>query len=95
VFILPLKEEEKQNIIEVAKAFGVKKLWLFGSCLDAEGEPNDIDLAVEGVPSEQFFKFYARLDMVVSKQVDLVDMDSKNEPIRHIVRKRGQVIYGG
>ena len=89
---MPLTLEDRRKIVEISREFGVKKLWIFGSALDADSEPNDIDLAVEGIPSDRFFKYYGRLFDALSKPVDLVDMDSE-APIRHIVRKRGRVIF--
>lgn len=91
---MPLKESEREAIVLVAREYGVKRLWLFGSCLDkAVDEPNDIDLAVEGIPSEKFYEFYGKLGgAVIKKDIDLIDMDS-GDPMRHIVRDRGVIIY--
>ena len=90
---MPLKEEERESIIRIAKEFGVRKMWLFGSALDENEEPNDLDLAVEGVPKGRFLRFYAELEKALPQSVDLVPMDS-NPPIAVIVRKKGRVIYG-
>ena len=92
---MPLKEEEKETIIRIAREYGVKKVWLFGSMLDPnpETEPNDIDLAAEGVPQGRFIDFYAQLIDALPKAVDLVYMDGE-PPMSIIVRKRGKVIYG-
>ncbi|MEW6202808.1 MAG: nucleotidyltransferase domain-containing protein, partial [bacterium] len=83
------------TIIQRAREFGVKRIWLFGSMLgpNLEIEPQDIDLAVEGVPPEKFFRFWGRLDSAVRSNIDLVYMDNK-PPIRHIVMKQGVIIYG-
>ena len=90
---MALKEAVKETIIRVAKEYGVRRLWLFGSCLDpATDEPKDIDLAVEGVPPARFFEFYAKLGYAVPIDIDLIDMDS-GDPMRHIVRDRGVILY--
>lgn len=91
---MQLKDEEKDKIIEIAKGYGAKKIWLFGSALESSPEPNDIDIAVEGIPPEKFFDLYAALDMQITSDIDLVDMDS-NPPISVIIRKKGSVIYAG
>ena len=88
-----LKEEDKETIIGIAKRFGVRRIWLFGSALDGKGEPNDIDLAVEGVPKGKLLRFYAELEKALPQSIDLVPMDL-NPPIAVIVRKKGRVIYG-
>jgi len=92
---MPLDEKEKETIIQLAKEYGARKVWLFGSMLEPEPEvePADIDLAVEGVPPEKFFKFWSRLDSLFRKNVDLVYLDNE-PPIRHIIFKRGKIIYG-
>jgi predicted nucleotidyltransferase len=93
VAIMPLKELEKEAIIRIAQEYGVKRVWLFGSCLDSTvDDPHDIDLAVEGVPPEKFFEFYGKLGGAILKDIDLIDLDS-GDPMRHIVRDRGVIIY--
>ena len=88
---MPLQEEEKEKFIHVADTFGVKRLWLFGSAM-ANDEYNDIDLGVEGLKKGSYYEFLNLLDDATEKQIDLIDMDGKN-PMRHIIRDRGQVIY--
>ena len=90
---MALKEAVKDAIIRVAREYGARRLWLFGSSLDTSvDEPKDIDLAVEGVPPARFFEFYAKLGLVVPQDIDLIDMES-DDPMRHIVRDRGVVLY--
>jgi len=85
-----------QNLIEAisrcAREFDAGAVWLFGSSLGNESVARDIDLAVEGIASEKFFPFYAKLILEMPKPVDLVDL-SLNPPIRHIVRAEGVRIY--
>lgn len=86
-------KSDHEAIESIAREFQVKKVWLFGSVLDADAEAADIDLAVEGVPEGQFFKFFAKIMWALSKPVDMVDM-SDDLPIVQIIRKTGKVIYG-
>lgn len=92
---MPLKTEEKETIIKLAKEYGAKKVWLFGSMLESnpKTEPGDIDIAVEGIPPEIFFMFWSALDSKFRQNIDLVYLDN-DPPIRHIVFKRGMIIYG-
>ncbi|MFH1537407.1 MAG: nucleotidyltransferase domain-containing protein [bacterium] len=90
---MALKEAVKDTIIRVAKEYGARRLWLFGSSLDpSTDEPNDIDLAVEGIPPARFFEFYAKLGRAIPNDIDLIDMES-DDPMRHIVRDRGVILY--
>lgn len=88
-----LTAAEQEIIEQYAKEFGVRGVWLFGSSLEEESKASDIDLAVEGLRPELFFKFYARLAWALDKPVDLVDL---SEPIGLVplIRARGKRIYG-
>ena len=61
--------------------------------LDRDSESNDIDLAVEGIRPEIFFKFYGELLRSLSKPVDLVDL-SRKSLFNRIIEERGVKIYG-
>ena len=82
----------RQTIESCAKAFDVRAVWLFGSAALDDSQARDIDLAVEGLPAEKFFDFYARLYFELPKPVDLVDL-SQEPPIASIVREKGICIY--
>ena len=82
----------RKIIVECAREFDVKGVWIFVSSLEDDSIARDIDLAVEGIPPEMFFKFYARLFMSLPKPVDLVDL-SQDIPIASIIRTKGVNIY--
>jgi len=88
-----LSVAEQQIIEQYAVEFGARAVWLFGSSLDESGETRDIDLAVEGVRPELFFKFYARLAWALPKPVDLVDL-AQATSLAPLIRARGRRIYG-
>lgn len=52
-----ISEIDKSKIIDLAKKYNVKKIFLFGSSLDDNVENNDIDLAVDGLHASCFFHF--------------------------------------
>ncbi len=82
-----------QSVVRsVAEEFGVEGVWLFGSAAIDEAAARDIDVAVEGLPSDRFFDFYDRLFFALPKPVDLVDL-SEDPPIASIVRAHGVRIY--
>ena len=88
---MALSPEEEKAIFEVAEKFDVKRIWLFGSAAEGD-EYDDIDLIVEGVPPELFFKFYGRLGMALDKNVDLFDA-AEDIPFIKRLPKTGTVIY--
>ncbi|MEW6202742.1 MAG: nucleotidyltransferase domain-containing protein [bacterium] len=91
---MPLAKKEKDTIRRIAREYGVKRLWLFGSMLDPKPdvEPDDIDLAVEGIAPERFYHFYGKLFQELPKPVDLVDM-ADALPIVDDVRETGVIIF--
>jgi predicted nucleotidyltransferase len=66
-------------------------LILFGSALSSE-KPGDIDLAVDGLAPEYFFRFYGELMWKLSLPVDLVDLTRRNR-FTELVRTEGTLLY--
>jgi predicted nucleotidyltransferase len=87
-----ISPEIEETIRACAREFNVKAVWIFGSSLEDDPLARDIDLALEGIPPEMFFKFYARLFMALPKPVDLVDL-SQDTPIASVIRAKGVSIY--
>lgn len=88
-----ISNEDKYRLIELAKKYGVSRLYLFGSNLEHGREPKDIDLAVEGIADSLFFKFYSELIFSLSKPVDLIDLNKKSL-LNTMIRSEGTLIYG-
>ncbi|HDJ38058.1 MAG: hypothetical protein J7J06_01355 [Methanosarcinales archaeon] len=88
-----ISEMDKRIITHCAEKYKVSSVYLFGSSLDKGGEPNDIDLAVEGIRPKIFFKFYGELMRKLSKPVDLVDL-SRKSLFNQIIEEKGVKIYG-
>lgn len=84
--LMQLKEQERRAIIEEASRAGIRAVYVFGSVLQEEGEPHDIDVAVDGVPRGALFRFYASLARRLSKPLDVVDLRQKNEVTDLIAR---------
>lgn len=87
-----ISKEDKDKIRKISKKYKVKKVLLFGSSVNPNMEGNDIDLAVDGVEAQVFFKYYGELLFGLSKPVDLVDLSPKSRFTEFIERK-GVVIY--
>jgi predicted nucleotidyltransferase len=92
-----LKAETQKMLIECARKYDVKALWLFGSSLIAdEDDTTDIDLGVEGIDRDMAWEMYTELfDLVYAnchKYIDFVEMD---EPLSivHVIRSKGVRIY--
>jgi len=88
-----LSEKDKKTIQEISKKYHVKKVLLFGSCLDNTRESRDIDIAVEGIHPNDFFDYYGDLLLKLSKPVDVIDLSDISKFV-NLVKKEGIPIYG-
>jgi predicted nucleotidyltransferase len=88
-----IAQADQQAIQAICRKYGVKRALLFGSSLDNSREARDIDLAVEGVLPQDFFRFYGDLIFALSKPVDVVDL-SGHSKFLDLVRRDGVPLYG-
>jgi len=88
-----ISEKDKKKILTLAEKYNAKRVILFGSGSKISKKNLDIDLAVEGVPDNQFFKFYSELIFNLSQPVDLIDLSKKNKFSRLVISD-GVQIYG-
>ena len=88
-----ISEKDKRVILDLARKYKVKRVILFGSGSRFSDKNRDIDLAVEGLPDKEFFKFYSELIFSLSQPVDLVDI-SKKTKFTKILTSEGIQIYG-
>ena len=84
---------EREIIAGCARKFGAAYVLLFGSAAEKDSGYRDIDLGVDGVPSDDFFKFYGELLRRLPRPVDVVDL-SEDTAITRFVSARGVKIYG-
>ncbi len=78
--------------IEILKEEGCDEVYLYGSI--AEGrfdEKSDIDLAVKGIPSGDFFRVLGRLMLELDHPVDLVDLD-KDKDFSKFLKEEGELV---
>ena len=85
-------DQDREAITRLAEHYPITRLLLFGSSIDPTREGRDIDLAVEGLPPQDFFRFYGDLLFSVSKPVDLIDL-SQNSKLTRQIRKEGLPLY--
>ncbi len=88
-----IDEKDKRVIQDLSRKYKVKRVLLFGSSLDKEKISNDIDIAVEGLPPKDFFKYYGDLLLRLSKPIDIVDLAGSSKFIR-LIKQEGELIYG-
>lgn len=88
-----ITQADQQAIQDICRRYGAKKALLFGSSLDASRVAHDIDLAVEGVPPKDSFRFYGDLMFALSKPVDVVDLSGQSKFL-DLIRREGVLLYG-
>ena len=91
---MDLKDTIKEEIIELAKTYGLTKVILFGSRARGDNAPrSDIDLAVSG---GDIVGFRTDIDEVVRTLLmfDVVDLDAPVQPaLREEISRDGVVLY--
>jgi predicted nucleotidyltransferase len=79
---------------ELWAAYGVRRVWVFGSLLAPErfGPGSDVDILVEGA-GPQVFQLAAEVERRLRWPVDLLDVELASARLLERVRARGRIIY--
>ena len=89
--------EEKARVIAalLSKKYVLSRIWLFGSLANGYFDfHSDIDLAVEGLPEENYLKAYGIAEDVAAPiQVDLVLLETALPSLRNCILKEGKLLY--
>ncbi len=101
-----IREKEKERRARHARAMatarrlarkllreeGAARVFVFGTAADAERFrlDSDLDLAVEGLPKERFFKVWAALDRDSEFEVDLVQLELASPALRARILRDGK-----
>jgi predicted nucleotidyltransferase len=73
-------------------------VWLFGSLAHAAwfDPDSDVDMAVEGLPPEDFWKAWAAVeDIIRERPVDLIDWDMASDSLRQAIEEFGIELCSG
>ncbi|MDP2898826.1 MAG: nucleotidyltransferase domain-containing protein [bacterium] len=76
---------------EYLRRCGAREVYLFGSA--SKGglrRASDVDLAVEGLPPEVFFRAMGELFRILDRPVDLIDLDEDN-PLTRALKEGGEL----
>ena len=87
-----ISEMDQEAIRSICRKYGVTRALLFGSSLDTTREGRDIDLAVEGIAPQEFFRSYGDLMFAVSKPIDPVDLSGRSKFL-DLIRREGVTLY--
>jgi uncharacterized protein len=76
------------QVVAVLKSSGAKTVYLFGSA--AKGtmrNDSDVDLAVSGLPPENFFKALSIASNLIDRPVHLIDLDEVTPFTRYLIEE--------
>ncbi|NCD41952.1 MAG: nucleotidyltransferase domain-containing protein [Bacteroidia bacterium] len=84
--------KDKEVIVDLARKYEARKLLLFGSSLNDDANASDIDIGVSGVNPRYFIRFLGEAMWLLSKPVDLIDLDMDTK-FTQLIQKSGVVLY--
>lgn len=91
---MALNQAQIEKIIKLAKAYGAKRLILFGSSLQELIPARDIDLGCDGVPGWKLYEFGSRLEEELHTSLDLVPLSPPTR-FTKLIETKGKVLYEG
>ena len=88
-----VSQHDIQAIKAISDKYHARRVVLFGSALESQREPKDIDLAVEGIAPADYYRYCGELMMSLSKPVDIVDLSVPCKFV-DLILKEGVILYG-
>ena len=92
---MAMKDNQRQLIKAAAvalKKHGAREVYLFGSAATGTThEGSDIDIAVEGLPPEVFFKAMGQVNSILGRPLDLIDLDEPG-PFTRYLKEEGELV---
>ena len=95
---MPTTISEKEAVLAAAhllRGLGASQVFVFGSFIRWElRQDSDIDMAVSGLPAEVYFFAVSKASDLLSRPVDLLDLDDDTPLVRHLIGS-GELIRVG
>lgn len=90
----PLCQNDIDRVLSILKTYHVNKVILYGSFARGDfREDSDLDICVEGLKNEYFFKALAECMMNSDRSVSITDFDSTYGYFRERILKEGRILY--
>ena len=85
-----------KKAVKILKENGAKEVYIFGSIANGKMDENsDIDIAVKGLQEKDFYKVASILNFELENEIDLIDLDDKENRFTQIVLKLGGLLKVG
>lgn len=83
-----LISDSLEHLVAVLKSSGAKTVYVFGSAAKATmRSDSDIDLAVSGLPPENFFKALSAASGLLDRSIHLVDLDEVTPFTQYLIEE--------
>ena len=87
----PGLKEQIEQAAAVLRRYGATEVFLFGSATSEQNDnPRDVDMAVEGLPPEVFFRAYSAAAQCLDREMDLIRLEEDN-PFTRFLRRKGKL----
>ena len=84
----------KQELVELAKKYNVKKMWIYGSRATGKAGPkSDIDICVDGCEDFRHFYIECTQDVNTLLDMDVIRLTSVSAYMQNVIKTKGVVIY--
>lgn len=83
-------QDEVVRAAAMLRESGARAVYVFGSAAEGAESPNDLDIAVEGLPPEKYIRTLGNLLCGVRMPVDLIDLD-RDTPFVRRLRESGRL----
>ena len=88
---MAIKQEQLNQAVALAKAYGATRLILFGSGARGRENIRDLDLACDGVDGWKLYELGAELEEALRLPLDLIPLDPPTRFTR-LIEQRGKVL---
>ncbi|HOC70686.1 MAG TPA: nucleotidyltransferase domain-containing protein [Candidatus Hydrogenedentes bacterium] len=89
---MAVSSEQLEKIVATLRAFGARRIVLFGSYAQDPSRARDIDLAVEGIPLRRLWRADGEVASEIDMPVDLVFKEETPE-FYALVSRDARVLY--
>ena len=94
---LPIEyQEDIKKAVKILKENGAKEVFVFGSIANGKfNENSDIDIAVKGINEKDFYRIAGILMFELENEIDLIDLDDKENRFSQMLLKIGRFVKVG
>jgi len=86
-------KDDIEKATEILKRYGCSEIFIFGSLVKGRyNENSDIDIAIRGLKDEDYFKVLAELGRDLLCEVDLIDLDDKENRFAQFVLNKKELV---